>query len=447
MDEAYDAIVLGTGLKECILSGLLSVSGLKVLHMDRNDYYGGESASLNLKQLWEKFRPGEEAPASLGPNRDYNVDLVPKFMMANGKLVRVLVYTDVTKYLEFKAVDGSYVVNKGKVYKVPATDMEALRSPLMGLFEKRRARGFFIYVQEYDEKNPATYKSLDLRTMTMSALYTYFNLDAQTIDFIGHSLALHRDEAYLNEPALPTVLKIKLYHESLSRYDGLTSPYIYPRYGLGELPQAFARLSAVYGGTYMLAKPDAKVVYDEAGTAVGVSSAGETAKCKFVVGDPSYFPNKTRVSSRVVRALCIMSHPIPNTDNAHSAQIILPQKQIGRRSDMYVFCCSYAHNVAANGKWLAFVSTTVETDNPEAELAPGLALLGPVDQKFISVSDIHEPLADGAKDKCYISKGYDPTTHFETTVEDVLDIYTRITGKTLDLDSKDPRLAQQQQDD
>lgn len=30
MDEEYDAIVLGTGLKECILSGLLSVDGLKV---------------------------------------------------------------------------------------------------------------------------------------------------------------------------------------------------------------------------------------------------------------------------------------------------------------------------------------------------------------------------------------------------------------------------------
>jgi Rab GDP dissociation inhibitor len=70
--------------------------------------------------------------------------MVPKFMMANGKLVRVLIHTDVTKYLEFKAVDGSYVLNKGRVCKVPATDMEALRSPLMGLFEKRRARNFFM---------------------------------------------------------------------------------------------------------------------------------------------------------------------------------------------------------------------------------------------------------------------------------------------------------------
>lgn len=39
---------MGTGLKECILSGLLSVKGKKVLHVDRNPYYGGDCASLNL---------------------------------------------------------------------------------------------------------------------------------------------------------------------------------------------------------------------------------------------------------------------------------------------------------------------------------------------------------------------------------------------------------------
>ena len=45
--------------------------------------------------------------------------------------------------------------------------------------------------------------------------------------------------------------------------------------------QAFARLSAVYGGTYMLAKPDVEVVFEN-GVAVGISSEGETAKAKLV---------------------------------------------------------------------------------------------------------------------------------------------------------------------
>lgn len=130
-----------------------------------------------------------------------------------------------------------------------------------------------------------------------------------------------------------------------------------------------------------------------------------------------------------------MSHPIPNTSDSHSVQLILPQKQLNRRhgaagacggkrrataaaggsvvpsavlatacarrapqpcihsrvsclhlpdgatpptppyptppADIYVFCCSYTHNVAPKDKWVAFVSTTVETADPAAELAPG----------------------------------------------------------------------------
>ncbi|KAJ8645587.1 hypothetical protein MRB53_007335 [Persea americana] len=432
MDEEYDVIVLGTGLKECILSGLLSVNGHKVLHMDRNDYYGGESTSLNLNQLWKRFRGDDKPPEQLGASKEYNVDMIPKFMMANGTLVRVLIHTDVTKYLNFKAVDGSFVYNKGKIFKVPATDVEALKSPLMGLFEKRRARKFFIYVQDYEENDPKSHEGLDLNTVTTKEVISKYGLEDNTVDFIGHALALHRNDDYLDAPAMDTVKRMKLYAESLARFQG-GSPYIYPMYGLGELPQAFARLSAVYGGTYMLNKPECKVEFDENGQVIGVTSEGETAKCKKVVCDPSYLPDKVQKVGKVARAICIMSHPIPNTNDSHSVQVILPQKQLGRKSDMYLFCCSYAHNVAPKGKYIAFVSTEAETDQPEEELKPGIELLGTVDEIFIDVYDRYEPTNSDENDNYFISTSYDPTTHFESTVQDVISMYSRITGKPLDL--------------
>ncbi|KAK9666628.1 hypothetical protein RND81_14G199300 [Saponaria officinalis] len=432
MDEEYDVIVLGTGLKECILSGLLSVDRLKVLHMDRNDYYGGASTSLNLNQLWKRFRGDEQPPENLGQSKDYNVDMIPKFMMANEVLVRILIHTDVTKYLNFKAVDGSYVYNKGKIYKVPATDVEALKSPLMGLFEKRRARKFFIYVQDYEDNDPKSHEGLDLNKITARVLIKKYGLEDDTIDFIGHALALYLDDSYLDQPALDFVKRMKLYAESLARFQG-RSPYIYPLYGLGELPQGFARLSAVYGGTYMLNKPDCAVVFDDSGKAIGVSSEGETAKCKKVVCDPSYLPDKVRKVGRVTRAICIMSHPIPDTHDSHSVQVILPQKQLGRKSDMYLFCCSYTHNVAAKGKYIAFVTTEAETDQPETELKRGIDLLGPVDEIFYDAYDRYEPINDPAADNCFISTSYDATTHFESTVKDVTALYNKITGKELDL--------------
>ena len=59
----------------------------------RNKYYGGESASLTpLEDLFTKF----SVPApdeSYGRGRDWNVDLIPKFLMANGQLVKLLVHT------------------------------------------------------------------------------------------------------------------------------------------------------------------------------------------------------------------------------------------------------------------------------------------------------------------------------------------------------------------
>lgn len=42
---------------------MLCTLGMKVLVVDRNNYYGGESASLNLTNLHEKFRGSQPSAA------------------------------------------------------------------------------------------------------------------------------------------------------------------------------------------------------------------------------------------------------------------------------------------------------------------------------------------------------------------------------------------------
>lgn len=436
MDEEYDVICLGTGLKECILSGMMSVSGKKVLHMDRNKYYGGESASIHpLESLFEHFN--NEKPPSDGqykPSKDWNVDLIPKFLMANGQLVKLLIHTGVTRYLEFKSVEGSYVFKGGQIYKVPANEREALGSSLMGMFEKRRFRKFLQFVQDFDAEKPESYASvatsLDaLKQTPMQAVYAKFGLDENTAGFTGHALALHRDDYYQADSCIPTIEKIKLYSDSLARYG--KSPYLYPLYGLGELPQGFARLSAIYGGTYMLDKPGDELVFED-GKVVGVRSGEETARCKMVICDPSYVPDMVEKKGQVVRAICLMTHPIPNTKDSLSTQIIIPQKQVNRNSDIYISMVSYTHNVAAKNWFIATVSTTVETANPQKELEPGLQLLGHIEKMFVTTADIYEPKTDGKENQVFISTSYDATTHFETTCQDVLDIFKRATGEEFD---------------
>ena len=99
---------------------------------------------------------------------------------------------------------------------------------------------------------------------------------------------------------------------------------------------------------------------------VGVKSQGEVAQCSCVIGDPSYFTDKVKkvgqvrkmthkpfihVHVRVYKlpmilynawfndvcfvilwCICIMNHPVPNTKDVPSCQVIIPQNQVGRNS-------------------------------------------------------------------------------------------------------------------
>ena len=344
MNESYDVIVCGTGLKECILSGLLSVKGKKVLHVDRNSYYGAETASLNLTNLWQHFRPGVEPPKEYGHNRDWNVDLIPKFIMADGKLVKMLLHTKVTRYLEWKCVDASFVMQaqkggmfssaKNAIHKVPDSDVEALKSGLMGLFEKKRMANFYKALDKQKLDDPTTWGDFDCRVKTMNELYKKYSLEENTIDFLGHAVALELNDDYRTKPAIETLPKMKLYADSMGKYG--SSPFLYPVYGLGGLPESFSRLCAIHGGTYMLNTPVDEVLM-EGGKVVGIRSGDQTAKAPLVICDPSYVRDmkKTTVTGKTIRSICILDHPIPETGDVPSIQIILPQKQMGRKSGKY----------------------------------------------------------------------------------------------------------------
>jgi len=436
--------------------------------MDRNPYYGGESASLNLEQLYQKFRGEDKTPKELGRPMDYCVDLCPKFLMSCGNLVKVLLHTRVTRYLEFKSVLGSYVQKGKKIFKVPSTPKEALDSPLMDLMQKRRYKNFLDFVYKYEHSNPKTHiikgllfgqDVLDLSKVTAKALFAFFKLEESTQDFTGHAVALYQSDDYMEKPGLELVERIKLYANSVARYGN--SPYIYPIWGLGGLPEGFSRLCAINGGTYMLNKPIESILYHPDGKVRGVVSEGKEAYCKQLIADPSYLvgTDKIKKTGQIARCIAIVSRPIADS-NGDSAQIILPAKQIGdgkkRKRDVYVCMVSYHHKVAAEGKFIVVMSAEVEgkeipaleTDAKECEagcrreLEYALALVDvdakSHDQLFFWVTDSYTPVGDGSKDQIFVTATYDASTHFESATREVLSLYQRVTGKALDLSAPPP---------
>eukprot|EP01083_Nonionella_stella_P012474 35401_1 len=444
MDEEYDVIILGTGLKECILSGLLSVAKKKVLHLDRNDYYGAESASLNLKQLFKKFdgNNSEEKldEQLLGKSKDYSVDLCPKFLMGCGNLVKMLLYTKVTRYLEFRCVGGSFVFKDNKLFEVPVTPQAALNSSLMGIFQKRRYKNFLQWVLDVKENDTKTWGKLDLRKCTMREVYSYWKCDENTQAFTGHAVALYRDDSYLDNASLTLdcISRLQMYAWSLSRFE--KSPYIYPVWGLGGLPEGFSRLAAVHGGVYMLRREIEEILYDDKGQVTGVKVKNEgSATCKQLIGDPSYFlqskAKKVEKTGTVARWLCILDHPVEGTSNSHSAQIILPTKQTGHKSDIYVSVQSSELQVAPKNRWIAMISAQVYTNQPKKELMIAYKLLGKVLKDFFHVNDTYKAINDKQNDNVFIPSSMDASTHFEQTTLDVMRIYKQITGMDVNLNA------------
>jgi Rab GDP dissociation inhibitor len=276
-----------------------------------------------------------------------------------------------------------------------------------------------------------------MNSCTMKDVYDKFGLEATTRDFIGHSMALYQTDEYINTKGMAqdTVVRIRLYANSMARYG--KSPYIYPLYGLGELPQGFARLSAIYGGTYMLNTTIDEITYDGSkvsGIKATMRERGEegdgmkfSTKTKMILGDPSYFPGKVQVVGHLLKAICILNHPIDRTNDSDSLQLIIPQSQVGRKNDIYIAMVSSAHNVCPRGYYIAIVSTIAESSqNHHLELQPGLERLGRIEEKFMGPPiPLYEPLESGLNDNIFISKSYDATSHFETTTDDVKDIYRR----------------------
>ena len=101
--------------------------------------------------------------------------------------------------------------------------------------------------------------------------------------------------------------------------------------------------------------------------------------------------------------------------------------------DIYVAVVGSAHNVCPKDKYIAIVSTIAENDaNPQEELKLGEERLGSFLEKFnFPPIPLYEPVESGESDNVFISKSYDATSHFETTTDDIKDIYQRVEGKPL----------------
>ena len=188
----YDAIVLGTGLKESLLAGLLATRGKRVLQLERHAQYGGTAATLDLGELFDRMAGPDEEPneGKLGSSEMYRIDPAPKVIMAHGKDLQLVVKSGAWKNMDFKRVQRSLIYRKsdsGKpdVHRVLATVEDVLKTRMLTPLQKSTMVRLFRWIEAFSEDNPATWSvgllptsktKLDLRKMSAAAFLRYWEV-------------------------------------------------------------------------------------------------------------------------------------------------------------------------------------------------------------------------------------------------------------------------------
>uniref|UniRef100_A0A3Q2ZE82 Rab proteins geranylgeranyltransferase component A n=1 Tax=Kryptolebias marmoratus TaxID=37003 RepID=A0A3Q2ZE82_KRYMA len=172
--------------------------------------------------------------------RRFNIDLVSKLLFSRGSLVDLLIKSNVSRYAEFKNVTRILTYRHGNMEQVPCSRADVFASRQLLVVEKRKLMRFLNSCMEETEEQQA-YNGRP---------YLDFLRDQQLGDnlqhFLLHSIAMVTEDTPTEEGLAST----RHFLRCLGRYGN--TPFLFPVYGLGEIPQCFCRMCAVFGGTYCL---------------------------------------------------------------------------------------------------------------------------------------------------------------------------------------------------
>lgn len=182
---------------------------------------------------------------------------------SNGSLVDLLIKSNICRYTEFRAVDKVLTVFDGEVDIVPGSRSDVFTKKNVSIIEKRLLMKFMTQCVEFDkasqdegERNdfldfPEDGKFIDLMKQQ--------RLPPKLVHFILYAMCMGNEELTFKDG----IRKIRTYLTSIGRYGN--TPFLFPMYGCGEIPQCFCRLCAVFGGVYCLSKPieSVKIVHEE----------------------------------------------------------------------------------------------------------------------------------------------------------------------------------------
>ncbi|EHB09987.1 Rab proteins geranylgeranyltransferase component A 2 [Heterocephalus glaber] len=271
-------------------------------------------------------------------SRRFNIDLVSKLLYSQGSLIDLLIKSNVSHYAEFKNVTRILAFREGKVEQVPCSRADVFNSKELTMVEKRVLMKFLTFCLDY-EQHPGEYQ--DFQQCLFSEFLKTKKLTPNLQHFILHSIAMTSESSCTTLDGLKAT---KNFLQCLGRFGN--TPFLFPLYGQGEIPQCFCRMCAVFGGIYCLRHTIQCLVVDKESRRCKavIDRFGQRINADYFIVEDSYL-NKETCSDvqykQISRAVLITDQSILKADSDQQISIlIVPPVEPGASSVRVIELCS-----------------------------------------------------------------------------------------------------------
>lgn len=373
-------------------------------------------------------------------SRFFSVDSSCRLLLGSAASIDTIIASGVSKYLEFKSVEGLFYVESGagvEIHSVPCSKGDIFTSKLLNAFEKRALMKFLQSAIDWGQKQEgnlattlnerelaagralkrpqnkldhgiAVGKSKDPSSdddgfspslLEFRDYLTAHKISTRLQDIIVYALCFHGEKLHnattLDTNSLKTSDAFKSIYEHINALGKFgDTAFLVPMYGSAELPQSFCRMSAVWGGVYVLRRFVSSLLYtsklagDRGGSSVGGGeeiavrairdSTGRVIKCGSFVCNIEDWPLNSVSSalSFVVTRVCVVDAPL--LPLGRSIAILPPETVgIGNAEAVFVVQQDSSSAVAPDGAYVIHISTRVtwtgRCPNTEQQHSPGIA--------------------------------------------------------------------------
>lgn len=166
-----------------------------------------------------------------------------QLLFARGDLVELLISSNICRYAEFRAVDNVLTLLNDELKSVPSSRADVFTNKDVNVIEKRLLMKVLGNCMN-DEDDLSNFVDKTFKEYLESK-----RLTPNLIHYIVYAIGMSDNTTLCHVG----VKRTKKFLQSLGRYGN--TPFLFPMYGCGEIPQCFCRLCAVFGGIYCLGRP------------------------------------------------------------------------------------------------------------------------------------------------------------------------------------------------